>query len=253
MVGHDVDSIRKVWVNPSDGVVEKNDNGDYDNTHFVSLIHADKTALGYMMSMRYPTSTTITLKGDIPDFWSQWDIPDMSEEDIAEKCCSMLNGVMSIGELRGDERLWVPRKKQSERMRHISRYSGFSVTAKGIVSNGVPKTFLDCISQSVAGIYSIIEKNTIASIRDSSKTSISPARLKKMNACYDIMHRRNTISDVTLISSYAEPASTTALRIFYLYAIIGKKKTHSIIDTIYYTVFEEQLFSVEESMQIVTR
>lgn len=239
-----------VWINPSDGVVRRGQDGTYNNERFVQMIHDDKTALGYMMSMRYPTSTKTQLRGDIPDFWSQWDVLDMDTNEIVQACCKDLEGLASLNEIKGSERLWVPRKEQSQRMRHIALHAGFSVTTHGIISKGAPNTLLDCISQVVAGVYAIIEKNTVASIRDKNKTSVSPARLKKMNACFDIVSRRDRVAEVGIISSYAEPASTTVLRLFYLYDILGREATHKICDAIYYGMFEDQLFSVEESMQL---
>lgn len=244
------ETCNTVWINPSDGVVRKDSDGSYNNRRFVKMIHEDKTALGYMMSMRYPTETTTRLKGDIPDFWSPWDIPDLATSDIIQQCCDKIDGLKSIGEIDGSERLWIPRKEQSKRMRHIALYSGFSVTTHGIISKGAPDTLIDCISQVVAGVYAIVEKNTVASIRDKNKTSVSPARMKKMNACFDIVSRRDRVAEVGIISSYAEPSSTTVLRLFYLYDILGRDTTHEICDSIYYDMFEEQLYSIEESMHI---
>lgn len=239
-----------IWINPSDGVVRKDSDGTYNNKRFVQMIHEDKTALGYMMSMRYPTTTTTRLNGDIPDFWSQWDIPDVDTGDIIQQCCDKVEGLKSIGEIQGSERLWIPRKEQSRRMRHIALYAGFSVTTHGIISKGAPDTLIDCIAQIVAGAYAIVEKNTVASIRDRSKTSVSPARMKKMNACFDIVSRRDRVAEVGIISSYAEPSSTTVLRLFYLYDILGRERTHEICDSVYYGMFEDQLYSIEESVQI---
>lgn len=240
-----------VWINPSDGVVRKKDESTYDNSRFVSMIHEDKTALGYMMSMRYPAATTTVLQGEIPSFWSQWDIPEIDSQDIIDQCCTKLDGLSSLEEIKGSERLWVPRKEQSKRMRHIASYAGFSVSVKGITSLGSPQSVVDCITQVVAGIYAIIEKTTIASIRSKDKKSVAPTRMKKMNACFDILTRRENIAEISIISSYSEPSSTTALRLFYLYDVLGKDLTHEICDSIYYAVCEEQLYSIEESMNII--
>lgn len=240
-----------VWINPSDGVIRKKDESTYDNSRFVSMIHEDKTALGYMMSMRYPAATTTVLQGDIPSFWSQWDIPKIDSQDIIDKCCTQLDGLSSLGEIEGSERLWIPRKEQSKRMRHIASYAGFSISVKGINSLGCPENIIDCISQVVAGIYAIIEKTTIASIRSKDKKSVAPTRMKKMNACFDILTRRENIAEISIISSYSEPSATTALRLFYLYDVLGKELTHDICDAVYYTVCEEQLYSIEESMNII--
>ena len=67
-----------VWINPSDGVVRKGHDGSYNNERFVKMIHDEKTALGYMMSMKYPAATTTKLGGNIPNFWHRWDILNIS-------------------------------------------------------------------------------------------------------------------------------------------------------------------------------
>lgn len=237
-----------VWINSSDGVVRKTEDRCYNNNSFVDMIHQDKTALGYMMSMRYPTSTTTRLLGDgIPPSWSQWDIPELSASEIISDVSNQLSS-WDIEEIDGMQRLWVPRKEQSQRLRAISRFAGFSVTPRGIVSCGVPQGLIDCITQVVAGVYAIIERNTIASIRSKNKTSVSSARVKKMNTCFDIVSRRDRVAEAVIISSYSEPSATTALRLFYLYDVLGKDLAHHICDGVYYGLFEDQLYSIEESM-----
>ena len=241
-----------VWINPSDGVVRKKNESQFNNLRFVSMIHDDKTALGYMMSMRYPASTNITLKGDIPNSWEQWDVPEISVCDIIDKCCKELEGLLSIGEIDGSQRLWIPRKEQSQRMRHIVPYAGFSISPRGINPVGAPKDVIECITQVVAGVYAIVEKNTVASIKNKEKKRLASVRVKKMNTCFDIISRRQNVAEASIISSYSEPSSTTALRLFYLYDVLGKELTHYICDSIYYSLYEDQLHSVEESLYILS-
>lgn len=237
-----------VWVTPSDGVIEKIDDTHYSNSNFVSMIHSDTSSLGYMMSSQFPTPTSITLRGDIPPSWVQWHIPTMSDDDIADSVIQRLSSMNDIPEIPGNERLWIPKKKQSQRIRHIAPMAFFSVTSRGIISQGIPPSVIDALASIVAGVYMIVERATIASIKSKQKTTVSPSRKTKITTAYDIISSRHHVATSSLISVYAEPSTTTAMRLFYVSCVLGVERTHKICDMVYYTVCEEQLFSIEETM-----
>ena len=72
-----------------------------------------------------------------------------------------------------------------------------------------------------------------------------------MLAAYDIISRRKNVSDVLMISSYAEPSMTSSLRFYYLATIMGRENINWLCDKLYYGFFEEQLYSVEETLSLI--
>ena len=242
-----------VWATPGDGIIRPTEKpNQYTNESFVSLVHEDNTALGYMMSSRFPTPTTITLMSGIPSSWVRYNTLS-SDEELIESSINFLLPSTSIGEIDGSERLWVPKRKQSQRLRHIAPFAHMKVSPQGIQSKGTPESIIKLLSSVVAGVYMIVEKSTVSSITKKLNFSISTSRKTKMNTAYDIVSRRNRVAESCLIASYAEPSTTTALRLFYLYEVLGVERTHRLCDRVYYSLYEDQLFSIEEIMSTISQ
>lgn len=242
-----------VWVTPSDGVVYKKNGEDnvFTNEKFVQEVSKDKSAIGYMMASSFPAETTITLSKGVPESWVKWAIPEDVDMCFTE-CEKIISQHEKLPEIPGGDRLWIPRKDQSIRIRHILKYANFIVSPRGIKSNGIPKTINDTIVSTVYSIYAMVEKSTIASIQSRKRNHVSPKRLSNMLAAYDIVSRRKNIADVLMITSYAEPSTTASLRFYYLTTILGLDNTHRICDRLYYGFFETQLYSIEETLSMIS-
>lgn len=235
----------KVWIVPNIGVVERVGDNTFSNEEYVEEISRDLSPMGRLMHLSYPTTTTITLQGDIPPHWVEWDV--MDEEDI--------DNTLTLGgfpqEIPGDKRLWIPRGEQSKRMRSIAPHAFFTPTPRGFTNSGVPPTIADNFSAIIHGIYMIIEKNTVASIKDKTKTTLPSSRTKKVFSVSDILHEKSNIADVCLVSAYTEPSTTTMQRIHYLAGVYGSGKIKEMIDSSYLDYCEEQVFSVEEAVGMI--
>lgn len=237
--------MKPVWIVPNIGLVEKTGDKSFNNDTYVGEIHADSTPMGNLMRLSYPTTTNIKIVAETPPHWVQWEPQPLNT--LGE---SITHAVMPE-EIPGDTRLWVPRGEQSQRTRSIARAALFHTTPRGIVDKGIPHSIEENFASIIYGLYMLVEKNTVASIKDKKKTSVSGGRMKKMLAVADIIVQRENIVDVCLVSGYTEPSSTLMQRIYYMAGVYGVNATKKAIDDVYFTHFEEQAYSVEEMMSIM--
>lgn len=232
------------WIAPSLGLMNKVGDNTYSNEEFINTISRDDTPIGQLMSMNYGLPTVVTVTQGVPASWVQWDVDDTENVSVDT------SDFFSPEEILGDKRLWVPRGVQSKRIRSMMGHAGFSIKNKGLVSTGTPESLELCIKNIVYAIYMVAEKNTIASLKNTSNSSVSKSRMKKMLTAYDVIHDNTRLIDICLLSAYSEPSVSTMERFFYVSTVLGEKRALEIINNLYHDFFEEQVFSIEESLHL---
>ena len=197
------------WVTPADGVLEEVDSDSqfhtYTNRNFIEEIQFDDSSMSKLMSSKYPSETTITLKSDPPQHWKKW-----VKKPIQTSAIESLMKPEEIEEISPKDRLYITRSDVSKRTRLIMSKCHMKVTPKGIESQGIPDSTDETFSTLVNMCYFMVEKNTIANMK-SSNSKLSNDRIRRYSAIMEIISRRENILSTSLMSAYIEPSSTCLL------------------------------------------
>ena len=232
------------WVTPADGVLEEVDSDSqfhtYTNHSFIEEIQFDDSSMSKLMSSKYPSETTITLKSDPPQHWKEW-----AKKPIQTSVIESLMKPEEIEEISPKDRLYITRSDVSKRTRLIMNKCYMKVTPKGIESQGIPDSTDETFSALVNMCYFMVEKNTIANMKSSS-SKLSNDRIRRYSAIMEIISRRENILSTSLMSAYIEPSSTMLDRMYFLSALYGSSTVNAMVNDLYYRNYYQQVESATQ-------
>lgn len=235
---------QEFWVTPADGVLEEIDNDNqyytYTNHRFIEEIQCDDSSMSKLMSSKYPSETTVTLKSHPPSYWTKWTRNPIQTSEIEKLMKSE-----DIEEISPKERLYITRSDVSKRTRLIMNKCHMKVTVKGIESQGIPETTDKTFATLVNMCYFMVEKNTIANMKNSS-SKISNDRIRRYSTIMEIISRRENILSTSLMSAYTEPSSTMLDRMYFLSALYGSSTVNAMVNDLYYRNYYQQVDSITQ-------
>lgn len=230
------------WVTPADGVLEEIDDLEhkYDNHSFIEEINFDDSSMSKLMSSKYPSETIVTLKSEPPSYWKKW-VKTPIQTPLIEEIIKP----EEIEEIPPGERLYVTRNDVSKRTRLIMGKSHMRVTTKGVESQGIPDTTSDAFASLVNMCYFMIEKNTIANMKDNN-SKLSNDRIRRYSTIMDTVSRRENVLSTSLMSAYTDPSSTMMDRTYFLAALYGVSTVNAMVNDLYYRNYYKQVESITQ-------
>lgn len=230
------------WVTPADGVLEEINSAEhkYGNSSFIEEIEFDTSSMSKLMSSKYPSETTITLKAEPPSYWKKWVKVPINTSDIED-----IINVEEIDEIPPEKRLYVTRNEVSQRTRLIMKKSYMKVSTKGIESQGIPDTTAETFATLVNMCYFMIEKNTIANMKDIN-SKLSNDRIRRYSTIMDTISKRGNVLSISLMSAYTEPSSTMMDRTYFLAALYGTSTVNAMVNDLYYRNYYQQVESITQ-------
>lgn len=226
------------WLTKSDGVVNNIGENRYSNSCFVEAVRSDDSPMGKLMQSRFPTETVITMLGDTtPDHWVRWDNRPLNVPLIDKM-------MVEFTEVPATDRLHLSRGDISTRTREVMSAARMTVTPRGIKNNSGPLTPEELASSIVHGVYHMVEKHTLASMK-SQNSPLSADKRVRFHSAREILTERRNVLDIALLNSYIEPSPTMMSRAYHLGAVYGMGMVHAVINDVYHRHYRDQVESVK--------
>lgn len=229
-----------IWITKGEGLLKKVEENTYSNEDFVSAVYEDSTPIGHYMQSQFPSPVTVkTPPGVIPTSWSCWESSKVVVDDV-------IKNIDLPGEINYDDRLWVTKSKQSDRIRHIMNNANFVVSPRGIKDQGIPHSVNETIASVIYVLYYLLEKNTTAFIKSKDKLNISANKKNAICNAHKIFQGHEDVTSVILGSMYVEPSPTVIKRIYALKSVIGSYAVDAMLNDIYLKVCHEQVEEIDK-------
>ena len=237
---------RFIFLTKSAGVMDKMGDSRYSNERFIDFIRQDTCSSGKFMSAFYSAPLEIRLPtNEIPGSWSKWEIHELKIPDI-EDTLENDDFKISVPEIPGEERLFIPRGALFKRKREIIPKANMKVVARGIKGDLIPKDINACFCSIINGVYFLVEDYTTASLSNSSRTSMSSDRMSKFIKLCEILDDDSVLFiNIALLNSYVEPSTTMVKRFYYLSFIYGMEECDRLLRKVYKDRFAEQINSIK--------
>lgn len=227
---------KNIYANRSEGVLKQIGENTFSNENFVNTIHRDGSQKSAIMKVYFPTPTTVKTLGDtIPQPWAQWDSRILSQESY-KQAQSKLN--FDLEEPSAEERLFLTRREISQRIRTFVPLAGLEVTTRGQKPNPAAESQADCLAQLVFGIYGLVEKASVGSLKK--KTAKLATERKKVLSQVKKALKSDDIAGVFLSDPFSSLSLVTLKNFYSLSSLWGITKTRTMVSDLYHENFANQ-------------
>lgn len=208
----------------------------WSNHQLIATITARTDPLNVVARLHYPSATTVTVAGGVPEKWKRWNVVLPKASDVAEK-------VIILPEYNHVDRLTLSRSALSMREKALIEHSDMRIGKKGRRLSHVPPTIEDAFIDIVQCVYASVERHSTSSMKV--PNTLSTAKRQRLEKVVDIITADSrSLVELALIDRHLKVSTTMIIRYFWLCSIFSPAEVDRVIKDAYISAYGEQLDAV---------